>query len=404
MILLRRFIPPAHARSIRYVIREIVLEAEKYESKTGKKSIRLNIGDPCKFDFSPPQHAIDAYINALKTRKHFYGDSRGELELRKAIVEYEKRKNGLSLDVNDVLVTQGAAEAVNTILAVAFERGEEILIPSPTYPPYLSAAKFFGVKPIEYRCIEKDGWKPDIDHMRKLISQKTKAVIIINPNNPTGAVYDQKTIKEIVDFAGENDLLVISDEIYDFIVYDGIKKSINVASIAKDVPVITLYSLSKVYLATGWRIGYMYKHDPNNQINELWDAMLRFLMVRLSVNTPAQYAAVAALLGPQDHIRELVNKLQKRRDFIYKRLNEIEGISTQKPKGAFYIFPKIEVESMSDEEFCKKLLWETGLVVPPGSGFGVYGAQHFRIVFLPPVNVLEDAMDRLEKFMRKIVK
>ena len=381
------------------------MEAEEYEKKTGKKTIRLNIGDPCKFDFKPPEHIIDAYIRALKEGKHFYGDSRGELELRQAIVEYEKRKNGIKLKTDDILVTQGAAEAVNTILSVVFDKGEELLIPSPTYPPYLSAAKFYGVKPVEYKCLEEEGWAPDLDHIRKLISRRTKAILIINPNNPTGAVYDEKTIKDIIDLAGEHELLVVSDEIYDFIVYDGRKKASNTASLARDVPVITLYSLSKVYLATGWRIGYMYRYDPEGMIEEVWDAMMRLLMVRLSANTPAQYAAISALKGPQDHIEKVVRKLEERRDFVVKRISEIENLSLQKPKGAFYAFPKlVGTRYTNDEEFCRKLLWETGVVVPPGSGFGEFGKGHFRMVFLPPLNILDEALSRLEKFLRKIKK
>lgn len=398
---MRKFIPPARAREIQYVIREIVLEAEKYEKQTGNKTIRLNIGDPCKYDFSPPQHIIEAYINALKTNKHYYGDSRGEKELREAIIKYEKKKNGISLDLEDVLVTQGAAEAVNTILAVAFDNADEILIPSPTYPPYLTAARFFGVKPLEYRCLEDENWIPDVDHIRKLISPKTKAILIINPNNPTGAVYDTKIIKEIIDIAGEHNLFVISDEIYDLMVYDGLSKAPNTASLADDVPVITLYSLSKVYLATGWRIGYMYRYDPEDALEEIWKAFTRFLMVRLSANTPSQYAAIEALLGPQNHIKDIINKLEKRRNLVYRRINQIEGLSAQKPQGTFYIFPRVDLD-IDDEEFCKRLLWKTGVVVPPGYGFGTYGRQHFRIVFLPPEDILNEALDRIEKFVANI--
>lgn len=403
MKLKNKFKPPARASEIRYVIREIVLEAEKYEKTTGKKTISLNIGDPCKYDFSPPEHIIDAYIDALKNGKHYYSDSRGELELREAIVEYEKKKNGVKITPNDVLVTQGAAEAVNAVLAAAFEPGDKILIPSPTYPPYITAARFFGIEPAEYRCLEDESWVPDIDHIRKLIDHKTKAILIINPNNPTGAVYNSKIVQSIIDLAGEHNLYIISDEIYDLIVFDGQSKAPSTAALARDVPVITIYSLSKAYLATGWRIGYMYKYDPYGLLDELWGAFTRFLMTRLSANTPAQYAAKAALLGPQDHIKVLVDKLEKRRDLVYKRFNEIDGIEARKPVGAFYIFPKINL-NIDDGEFCKRLLWNTGVVVPPGSGFGSFGKQHFRVVFLPPEPVLNEAIDRIEKFVRDITK
>lgn len=402
-MLSNKFKPPARASEIRYVIREITLEAEKYEKTRGEKTISLNIGDPCKYDFSPPQHIVDAYIEALRSGKHYYSDSRGEYELREAVVEYEKRKNGLSLSPDDVLITQGAAEAVNVILAAAFEPGDKLLVPSPTYPPYITAARFFGVEAAEYMCLENEDWIPDIDHMRRLIDSKTKAILVINPNNPTGAVYTPKIIRNIIDLAGEYNLYVISDEIYDLIVFDGQRKAPNTASLAKDVPVITIYSLSKAYLATGWRVGYMYKYDPNNLLDDLWAVFTRFLMTRLSANTPAQYAAKAALLGPQDNIKIVVDKLERRRDLVYRRFNEIDEIEARKPKGAFYIFPKINL-NIDDNEFCKKLLWNTGIVVPPGSGFGSFGKQHFRVVFLPPEHILNEALDRIERFMKEIAK
>jgi len=288
------------------------------------------------------------------------------------------------------------------LLAAIVEKGDEILFPGPTYPPYISYTKFFEGTPVSYETIEKEGWQPNIDDLRSKVTEKTRAIVIINPNNPTGAVYDRKTIKAILDIAGEHNLPVISDEIYDQLTYE--KPFVSAANVTTDVPVIGLNGFSKVYQMTGWRLGYMYFKGEGQKLDAVREGVEKECRIRICANTPVQIAATAALNGPQDFVKDIVERLKQRRDYSYKRLNEIEGISTTKPEGAFYIFPKIEdigKRWKNDMDFVVSLLKETGVLIVNGSGFDpVYGKDHARIVFLPPVNELEKAYDALEGFMK----
>ena len=254
-----------------------------------------------------------------------------------------------------------------------------------------------------YRCIEEEGWQPDVDNIRSQISDKTKGIVLINPNNPTGALYSKKVIKEIIDIAGEHQIPILSDEIYDDMTFD--EKQYATATLGKDVPVITFNGFSKVYLVPGWRVGYTLFHH-SGELDEIQDAFMRIARSRLCANSVCQRACLAALKGPQDHIKEVNDKLRKRRDFSYKRLNEIEGISTAKPEGAFYIFPKIEAMDSgiwkTDKDFVLDLLHEAHVLVVHGSGFcSTYGKDHFRAVILPTLETLEKAFDNLESFMKK---
>ena len=375
--------------------------AEKLE-KNGKDITYLNIGDPVKFDFDTPEHVKRALIKAVKAGENWYGQSQGLLELREAICRKEKHVNNVEISPEEVIVTTGVSEGIFMTMAAIIDGGDEILVPGPTYPPYSSYAKFFGGRPVPYKTLEEDGWKPDVDDLRSKISKRTKGIVIINPNNPCGAVYDETTVKRIVDVAAENDLLVLSDEIYDRIVYE--TRFVSTASIAKSSPVIGLNGFSKTYLATGWRLGYLYFHDPEEKLVELKESVKKETRIRLCSNTPVQRAGVEALNGPQDHIALLVEKLRKRRDYAWKRLNEIHGISCAKPQGAFYVFPKIQEIGQrwsNDLDFVTDVLENAGVLFVHGSGFcSTYGVGHFRGVFLPPIETLENAFDRLEKFMR----
>jgi len=388
--------------TIKYAIRDVTEFAKKIE-KTGKKITYLNIGDPVKFDFDTPRHIKLALFEAVNAGANWYGPSEGLLELREAICKKEKRVNNIDISPENVIVTTGVSEGIFMIMAAIIDRGDEILVPGPTYPPYAAYAKFFEGKPISYKTVEEKGWKPDVEDMRSKISRKTRGVVIINPNNPCGAVYDENTVKRIVDLAAENDLLVLSDEIYDRIVYED--RFVSTACIAKDFPVVGLNGFSKAYLATGWRLGYFYFHDPERKLEALEESAKKESRIRLCTNTPIQKAGVAALNGPQEHITEMVEKLRKRRDYAWKRLNEIEGISCTKPKGAFYVFPRIHAIGQrwkTDLEFVLDVLEKTGVLFVHGSGFcDTYGVGHVRGVFLPPIEVLENAFNMLEKFMSR---
>jgi len=390
------------ARSIEYAIRDVIAFAKKLE-KEGKKIVYLNIGDPVKFDFNTPEHIKEALMKAVDEGANWYAPSEGLPELREAICGKEKKVNAVMVQPEDVIVTQGISEGIQLLMAAVVEVSDEVLVPGPTYPPYMSYVKFFGGKPVSYETVEEDNWQPNIDDLRNKITAKTRAIVVINPNNPCGALYNEKVVKEIVDLAGERSLLLVSDEIYDRIVYK--EGFVSTAHIAKDVPVVGMNGFSKTYLMTGWRLGYMYFHDPEGKLTELKECVEKETRVRLSANTPVQKAGVAALQGSQHHIVEMVKKLRERRDYAWKRLNQIKGISCTKPEGAFYVFPKVDGGGSrwkTDKDFAQKLLEETGVLVVHGSGFDpVYGLKHFRAVILPPVKTLEIAFDRLEQFMAR---
>ena len=389
-------------KSIEYAIRDVIGHTEQLV-KDGRKIYYLNIGDPPAFDFHTPPHIKQALCKAIEEDNNHYSPSEGIPELREAIAQKEKRVNGINISPDDILVTDGVSEGIQMILAALVEKGDEILFPSPTYPPYISYTKFFDGAPVAYKTIEEERWQPDIDDLRSKITEKTRALVITNPNNPTGALYGKKIVKQMLDIAGEHDLLVLSDEIYDQLAYSDDFAS--TAYLAKDLPVVGLNGFSKAYLMTGWRLGYIYFKAPNNELDELKQAVEKECRIRLCANTPVQKAGVAALNGPQDHVKDIVERLRQRRDYSWKRLNDINGITCTKPEGAFYIFPKIHgVGSRwkTDLEFVLDLLQETGVLMVNGSGFDpVYGAGHARAVFLPPIEMLEQAFNELEQFMKK---
>ncbi len=390
------------ASNIEYAIRDVIVHTQEL-IKSGKKIFYLNIGDPAAFDFKTPQYVKDALCAAIDHDDNYYSVSEGRPELREAIVRKEKRVNDVEITSDKVIVTEGISEGIQMVLAALVERGDEILFPGPTYPPYISYTKFFDGTPVSYETIEEEGWVPNIDDLRSKISPKTRAIVITNPNNPTGSVYSEKCIKEMLDIAGEHNLPVLSDEIYDQLTYE--KPFVSTAHLSKDVPVVGLNGFSKVYQMTGWRLGYMYFKGEGKQLDVLRLGVEKQCRIRLCANTPVQIAGAAALNGPQDFVKGIVDRLRERRDYAFKRLNEIEGITTTKPEGAFYIFPKIEGIGQrwkNDMEFVVDLLKQTGVLIVNGSGFDpVYGKDHARIVFLPPCEELEEAFNSLEQFMKK---
>jgi alanine-synthesizing transaminase len=380
--------------NVEYAIRDITLHAKQYE-KAGKKIIYLNIGDPVKYDFPTPDHIKQALIDAVNSNFNYYADSEGILELRQAIVKKESQK-GLSISVEDVIVTNGISEGLDMVTASIVEPNSEILMPGPYYPPYASYVKFYGGKPIEFKITE-DG-TPDLNDIKSKITPKTRALCVINPNNPTGEVFDSKSLKQLIDVASEHDIYIICDEIYDRLVFD--KEFTSIGKVAKDAPVILLNGFSKVYLMTGWRCGYICMNSDCQKLENIRNNIPKLARVRIATNLPVQKAAVAALEGPQEYITQTVTKLKKRRDLVVKRLNEIDGISCKLPNGAFYTFPKILHDGWKDDkDFVLDLLDKTGILTVHGSGFGESGKGHFRIVYLPDEQVLEQAMDKLTYFV-----
>jgi alanine-synthesizing transaminase len=381
---------------VEYAIRDITAYANKFRAQ-GKEIIYLNIGDPVKFDFPTPEHIKRALTDAVNKNENYYADSEGLPELRKAIVEKESEK-GLDVTEDDVLVTNGVSEGLDMALASIVDPNSEVLMPGPYYPPYSSYVKFYGGKPVEFR-LHEDG-RPDLEDLRKKITPRSRALCIISPNNPTGEVFDRKSLQQLIDNATEHDLYVICDEIYDKITFDSTFTGIG--KVAKDAPVVLLNGFSKAYLMTGWRCGYICMNSSSRKLDQFREDVPKLARVRIATNLPVQIAAVQALRGPQDHIPVMVEKLRKRRDLVVKRLNGI-GIQCKVPRGAFYAFPKIDLGNRwkDDKHFVIELLNSTGVLTVHGSGFGTsYGSGHFRIVYLPPEDVLEKAMGKLEKFVK----
>jgi aspartate/methionine/tyrosine aminotransferase len=390
------------AANLRYAIRDIVVAAKRYEKAKGQTALYLNIGDPIKYDWKTPEFMIDAFYEALRDGNNGYAPSEGLDELKQAAAEKEKRVNGINIDPSRVLVTNGVSEAIQFLAGALVSNGSEFLIPGPAYPPYIAYMGYFGGVPVTYRTVEEKGWNPDVDDLRSKINEKTVGILVINPNNPVGAVYDHKVLKEIADIAGEYNLPLISDEIYDQLTFD--KDQTPMVKAAGDVPVVGFNGVSKVYLAPGWRVGYVYFHDTDGELEPLRDAMVRQARIRICTNAPAQLATAAALRSDGSHLKGIMRRLRERRDLIAARLNSIDSVSTTIPDAAFYIMPKIDLRNRwkNDTEFVLDILNETGVVFVPGSGFcPTYGANHFRSVYLPPLEIITEAMDRLEAFMEK---
>ena len=380
---------------VEYAIRDIVSAATKLE-KQGKKIQYLNIGDPVLYGFQPPDYVKEALIKAIQKGENYYAPSEGLPELRDLISQKEHKK-GLSVFSDDILVTNGVSEGLDMIMSSIVEEGDEVLLPGPYYPPYASYIRLHGGIPIEF-AVDLDNSTPDIEDIRSKITPKTIAICLISPNNPTGVVFNEKALKDLVDVANENNLYIICDEIYDQIVFD--EKFVGIGKVAGTSPVILLNGFSKVHLMSGWRIGYIaFNNSP--ALEQLRENLPKLARVRISTNLPVQHAALESLRGPQEYISKFVSELKTRRDLVVKRLNSMPGLSCTSPKGAFYAFPKIEQNKFdSDKEFVMELLNSKGVLTVHGSGFGKqYGSGHFRLVFLPNLNMLDSALDKIEEFV-----
>lgn len=380
---------------VEYAIRDIALVARKLE-KEGQRITYLNIGDPVQYGFQPPENVKDAFINAVKTGQNYYAASEGLPELRNAIAQKEKAK-GLTVSEDDIIVTNGVSEGLEMLMASIVEAGDEVLIPGPYYPPYASYVRLFGGVPIEF-SVDLSNSTPDLDDIKSKITSKTVAICLISPNNPTGAVFNEKSLRDLVNIAVEHDLYIICDEIYDQIVFD--EKFVGIGKVSGDSPVILVNGFSKVHLMSGWRIGYI-AFNASKRLELLRENIPKLARVRIASNLPVQHAALESLVGPQNYISEFVSQLKKRRDYVIKRLNAMNGLSCSIPKGAFYAFPKIKsTKYSSDKEFVIDLLKSKGILTVHGSGFGTqYGSGHFRMVFLPEISVLEPALDKIEEFL-----
>jgi aspartate/methionine/tyrosine aminotransferase len=379
---------------VEYAIRDVVSAAKKLENQ-GRKIEYLNIGDPVQYGFQPPENVKNAFIKAIQSGENYYAPSEGLPELKEAIARKEHNK-GLSVTGEDILVTNGISEGLDMVISSIVEEGDEVLLPGPYYPPYASYVKLRGGKPVEF-AVDMNKSTPDIDDIRSKITPNTVAICLISPNNPTGVVFNEKALKQLVDIANENNLYIICDEIYDQIVFD--EKFVGIGKVAGDSPVILLNGFSKVHLMTGWRIGYI-GFNNSSKLEQIREILPKLARVRICSNLPVQHAAIESLNGPQDYITDYVSELKKRRDFVVKRLNSISGLSCSNPKGAFYAFPKIEHNRYdSDKEYVMELLNKKGVLTVHGSGFGTqYGSGHFRLVFLPNLQTLDSVLDKIEEF------
>lgn len=385
-----------------YAIREVTVPAAE-AAKAGKKLLSLNIGDPNKWDFETPEYFKATLRAAVDEVDNGYGDSQGNLDLREAIVDREYEKHGVRISSDDVYVTAGVSECINMLMGTFLEPGDEVLVPGPGYPSYAQYINFYEGSVVPYRMIEEEDWKPDVDMIRKRITDKTKALVVINPNNPTGAEYEEKDLRDIGDIAAEYGIPIISDEIYDKIVFDG--EFYSMSKLSSDVPRIILNGFSKVNLMPGWRMGYCYFMDEAGLMDEIRTGFMKQARARICPNVPCQAAARASLQGPQDYIVDMNRKLKERADFTYKRLNEMDLISTRKAKGALYMFPKIDLKGTpwkTDKDFVLDLIKEEGVVLVHGSGFcSEFGQNHFRTILLPPMETLEEAYDKMEGFIKR---
>jgi len=380
---------------VEYAIRDIVESARKVQQK-GMKVDYLNIGDPVQFGFQPPDNVRQALVDAINKGENYYSSSEGLLELRQEIAKKENVK-GLSISSEEILVTNGVSEGLDMVISSIVEDSDEVLLPGPYYPPYASYVRLHGGIPVEF-AVDLNNSTPDIEDIKSKITSKTVAICLISPNNPTGVVFNEKSLKDLVDIANQHNLYIICDEIYDQIIFD--EKFVGIGKVAGDSPVIVLNGFSKVHLMSGWRIGYI-AFNQSSKLDDLRENLPKLARVRIATSLPVQHAALESLRGPQDYIGNFVSEIKKHRDFVVKRLNEMPGLSCPNPKGAFYAFPKIEDNRFrTDKEFVTKLLESKGVLTVHGSGFGEkYGSGHFRLVYLPSLDILDSAMNKIEEFV-----
>ncbi|MCK5798813.1 MAG: aminotransferase class I/II-fold pyridoxal phosphate-dependent enzyme [Deltaproteobacteria bacterium] len=387
------------AQNIRYAVRDVVLVARE-AAAAGKDLLYLNIGDPNVFDFVTPPHIVEAISQALRDNQTSYTASEGLPAAIEAIRQDAEERCRIR-NVRDVFLGNGASECIEVALSALVDEGDNVLTPSPGYPFYTAVLGKLGCPEVPYFLDEARGWLPDVDDIAAKITPRTRALVLINPNNPTGSVCDRKTLEAILELAARHGIVVFADEIYDRLLLDDDAKPISIASLTEDAPILTFNGLSKAYLGPGLRVGWCTTSGPEAIVRPYIDTMHRFLRARLCAGHPVQHAVAPALQGDQSHIVEALGRLRRRRDITVERLNAIEGISCVAPKAAFYAFPRLE-ENVDDEAWVKDLIRQTGVVTVHGSGFGQKpGTSHFRVVFLPPDEILERAFAAIAGFMSR---
>jgi len=385
---------------IQYAIRKYTPLARRLQEE-GEEILYLNIGDPLKYDYETPSFLVEEACRAVRENHSYYAPSPGVWELRRAIAEKERSWNGNTVDPHLVIVTQGVSEAINLLYMSLLDPGDKVLLPDPTYPLYIALTPVYGAEPIYYSMREEEGWQPDPDDIRRGLEAGAKLLVVNNPNNPTGALYPPRLLREILDIAAEYGVPVASDEIYDALVYEGEFRSL--ASLAsEDQLVVGLNGFSKTYLVPGWRIGYIYVAGPREEAEELYGALLRGAQARLSAPAPLQVALARALSRPPSHLEELRRRLDERRRYLVEKIEETPGLElSAPPRAAFYALPRLTVP-VDDEEFTRRLLLEEKVLVVHGSGFGPAGRGHVRLVFLPPPGILDEAFRRIGGFVGRL--
>jgi alanine-synthesizing transaminase len=386
-----------------YDIRGPALDEAKRMEEAGEEILKLNIGNPAPFGFKAPDEIVSEIASNL-TKAEGYIDSKGLVEAREAVATYSATRRGIEkVDIENIFIGNGVSELIVMAMQGLLDDGDEVLIPAPDYPLWTAAIVLAGGKPVHYLCDETSGWIPDISDIKKKISRRTKGIVVINPNNPTGSVYPPEVLSAIAALASEHRLIIYSDEIYDRILYDGAGHT-SIGSLTSDVPCVTLNGLSKSHLITGYRVGWMTFSGDLSNVKGYLEGVNMLASMRLCSNVPAQYAISVALLR-DDLIRSHTangGRLKKQRDFGYERLNRIPGLSCTKPQGAFYFFPRIDVKKFhirDDERFVHDMLKKKNVLVVQGTGFDWSRPDHFRIVFLPEMQTLERAFAAIEDFL-----
>jgi len=385
-----------------YEIRGPALEKARQMEEEGHKIIKLNIGNLAVFGFDPPDEIVhDMIVNMHGAAG--YTDSKGMFAPRKAVMHYTQSKNISGVTIDDIYLGNGASELIVMAMNGLLNTGDEVLVPAPDYPLWTAAVSLSGGNPVHYVCDEQAGWFPDIDDMRRKITSNTKALVVINPNNPTGALYPREILLEIIELARQHQLIILADEIYDKVLYDG-EQHDSIAALADDVLFITLNGLSKNYRSCGYRAGWMVVSGEKRHARDYIDGLNMLASMRLCANAPGQFAIQTALGGYQS-INDLVGpggRLLRQRDMAHKLLTDIPGVTCVKPKAALYMFPRLDPAMYpiaDDQQFAYDLLSEEKVLVVQGTGFNWIAPDHFRLVFLPNSDDLADACGRIARFL-----